>query len=87
VSKKRTELKLITDPPSVVEEACLKLDTAIDKCLSSIRDMKRNVSILKKIMDHPFHTEALDNITGLLDEALIPYLDDIDKEFRNIVAE
>ena len=46
--------------------------------------MRKAVAYLRKYMDHPFHTEAFDNIDGLIDEALIPYLADVDKEFREI---
>lgn len=81
-----TELQLITSADSEAAATCLKLDTCIDKCLSSIKGMKEAVTFLKTVMDHPFHVEALQNIDGLIDEALIPYLDEIDKEFRNIAG-
>ncbi len=80
------ELGLISPPPTSVEGACLELDKSIDACLTSIRKMRETVKFLKIHLDHPFHVEALDNIDSLIDEALIPYLAEVDKEFREIAT-
>ena len=48
--------------------------------------MRKVVKFLRTKLGHPLHKLALDNIDGLIDEALIPYLDEVDKEFREIAA-
>ena len=78
------KLGLITIPPSSIEEAQLKLDTAIDRCCTCIKQMRESIKFLSGILEHPFHVEALDNMNGIIDEALIPYLAEMDKEFREI---
>lgn len=78
------KLGLITAAPTSLEIGWDKLDTSIGNCLKNIKQMRSSVTYLKKYMDHPFHIEAFDNIEGLIDEALIPYLAEVDKEFRNI---
>ena len=80
------KLGLIVPPPTDVEGACLRLDTAIDGCVLSIRGMRKAVKFLRTKLEHPFHIEAMDNIDGFIDEALIPYLAEVDKEFREIAA-
>ena len=89
MNQKRIETpdsKLIAPPVTNVEGACLKLDIAIDKAVISIKEMRKAVKFLRTKLDHPFHVEALHNIDGLIDEALIPYLAEVDKEFRIIAA-
>jgi len=78
------QLGLITAPPTSLEMGWDKLDKSISDCLKSIKQMRLSVRYLKKYMDHPFHIEAFNNIEGLIDEALIPYLAEVDQEFRNI---
>jgi hypothetical protein len=80
------KLGLISPPPTDVEGACLQLDSSIDMCLNSIKKMRKTVRFLKAHLDHPFHVEALDNIDSLIDEALIPYLAEVDQEFRVIAT-
>ena len=80
------KLELIAPPSTSIEEACLNLDVAIDGCIINIKKIRKSVKFLKKHLEHPFHVEALDNITGLIDEALIPYLAELDKEFRVIAT-
>lgn len=82
---KSKELGYIRPPPPDEQAACLRLDTAIDKCLSAIKEMKDTVEFLSKALEHPFQLEALGNINDLLDEAMVPYLDQIDKEFKNVI--
>lgn len=77
-------LGLITAPPTSLEIGWDKLDNSINNCVKNIKQMRMSVRFLKKHMDHPFHIEAFNNIESLIDEALIPYLADVDKEFRNI---
>ena len=80
------KLGLIVPSPTDVEEACLRLDSAIDKAVVSVKEMRKVVKFLRTKLGHPLHKLALDNIDGLIDEALIPYLDEVDKEFREIAA-
>jgi len=80
------KLGLIAPPPTDVEGALLSLDSTINGCLMNIRKMREAVKCLRKHLEHPFHIEALDNIDGLIDEALMPYLAEVDKEFREIVT-
>ena len=82
----KPKLGLIVPPPTNVEEACLRLDSAIDKAVISVKEMRKAVKFLQGVLEHPLQKEALTNIDGLLDEALIPYLDEIDHEFRYIAA-
>jgi hypothetical protein len=79
------KLGLITAPPTSLESGWRQLDDSIDKCLKSLKQMRGSAKFLRKYMDHPFHVEALDNIDSLIDEALIPYLAEVDREFRNVV--
>jgi len=85
-TKNEKPLSLIVPPPTKVEDACLKLDSALDRAVNSVKEIRAAVKYLRTMLDHPFHVEALANIDGLLDEALIPYLAEVDKEFRNIAA-
>lgn len=71
-------------PLTTVESGWNQLDSSIETCVRGVKEMRKSVAFLKKFLDHPFHVEALDNIDGLIDEALIPYLAEIDKEFRQI---
>ncbi len=82
--EKARELGLITAPPTTLEHGWAQLDESIGLCVKSVKQMRKAVTFLRKYMDHPFHIEAFDNIDGLIDEALIPYLADIDKEFQEI---
>ena len=81
---KAEDSKLIAPPSTLVESACLDLDVGIDKCLSSIKQMRKSVEFLKKHLEHPLQVEALDNIEGLINEAMMPYLGDIHNEFKYI---
>lgn len=78
------KLGLITAPPTSLEKGWTQLDDAINKCLLSIKQMQKATTYLKKYLDHPFHVESIENIDGLIDEALIPYLAEVDQEFRTI---
>ena len=55
------KLGLIVPPPTDVEEACLRLDTALDKVIVGIKEMRKAVKFLRTKLEHPFHMEALDN--------------------------
>jgi hypothetical protein len=83
---KDDDLQLITAPPTEEEAMMLNLDASIDKCLSSIKEMKKGIDALDNRLEHPFHKEALANMNALIDEALVPYLDQLDKEFKVIVG-
>jgi len=78
------KLGLISAPPTSLESGWTQLDDSIDKCLIGIKQMRTSVKFLQRYLDHPFHVEALENIEGLIEEALIPYLAEVDKEFREI---
>ncbi len=80
------KLGLIVPHSTPEEAACLRLDSAIDKAVVSVKEMRKAVKFLRTRLGHPLHKLALDNIDGLIDEALIPYLDEVDKEFREIAA-
>lgn len=84
MEEQNKQLELITVEAVVAEAACLNLDMSIDKCLSGVKQMKKAIEELKSLLEHPFQVEALNNIDGIIDEALIPYLEEVDKEFRNI---
>jgi hypothetical protein len=62
------------------------MDSAIDKAVISVIEMRKTVKFLRTKLEHPLHKLALDNIDGLIDEALIPYLDEVDQEFRQIAV-
>jgi hypothetical protein len=78
------EPKLIVPASTPVEAACLDLDAAIDTCLAGIQQMQYAVKFLKEHLENPIQLEALNNIEGLIDEAMLPYLSDIDDEFKYI---
>ena len=78
------EPNLIVPAATPVEAACLDLDAAIDTCLAGIKQMAAAVEFLKPHLEHPIQQEALNNIEGLINEAMIPYLSDIDTEFKYI---
>lgn len=77
-------LNLIEPPSTPVEAACLDLDVSIDKCLASLKQMRASLLYLKERFEHPLQVEALNNIEGLLNEAMIPYLSEIHDEFKYI---
>ena len=76
--------ELIAPSSTPTEAACLDLDVGIDKCLSGIQQMLVSVEYLKVHLEHPLQVEALSNIEGLINEAMIPYLGDIHNEFKYI---
>ena len=76
--------ELIVPPYTLVESACIDLDVGIDKCLASIQQMLTSVEYLKIHLEHPLQVEALNNIEGLINEAMMPYLGDIHNEFKYI---
>ena len=80
------ELGHIVPPSTDVEEACLRLDSALDKVVIGIKEIRKAVKFLRTKLEHPLHKVALNNIDGLIDEALIPYLGEVDQEFRQIAA-
>jgi hypothetical protein len=67
-----------------MEAACLDLDSSIDTCLAGITQMRKSVEFIKKHLENPVQLEALSNIEGLINEAMIPYLSDINDEFKYI---
>jgi len=78
------EPKLIVPASTPVEAACLDLDSAIDTCLAGITQMRKSLEFLKLHLEHPLQLEALNNIEGVIDEAMLPYLSDINDEFKYI---
>ena len=74
----------ITAAPSSFETSLLNLDSSIHVTLSGIKQMENSVKNLQSMELHPTYAQVVREIDGLIQEALIPYLDQVDQEFRKI---
>ena len=74
----------VTSPASPFERDLLLLDESITQTLVGIKQMEAALTGLLSLELHPEYKQILTEIDGLIQEALIPYLDQADTELRKI---